>query len=213
MGEQRTAQKKQKDTQEQIHHDQESKRVQEEERLVAVHAKELAEVQQILASFNLELQNYGHTLRDKAKKRNSLIVSRVEKSIQLEEGKLQAQLQVENQEREKKQKEDDMKKRLAEERTKAEQAAAKRKQDEEKANKEKLARAKEEVDRAKGEVERAKAQEDSIKAERERTQAELKSILGSATAFDDWRQARIDLIVRPSFVFVFLQLITPYCSD
>ncbi|TFK66010.1 hypothetical protein BDN72DRAFT_800509 [Pluteus cervinus] len=177
----RSAQKEQKDKQVQLYNLQERSHVQDKQRLAAVHAQQLAEVERILAGVKIDQQRAENFVQERTRTSN-ILLERVEKAIKLEEDKLNAKLDAERQAQEKIRREEELKQRLHQERLKQEQ--------------DRIQKAAEDAQRQK--QEEKERQEAEVKAQADRAQkdkaAEDRKNVGLSSAYEDWRQARIDLI-------------------
>ncbi|KAI0795044.1 GLE1-like protein-domain-containing protein [Abortiporus biennis] len=154
----------------------------EQNRLAAIHNRQMQEVSAMMSKFKLAQQTEEQRMREIWKGRDKLLWDRVESVIKVEEEKLKVRLEEERRKRE----EEEKKKREAEEQKRIEEE--KKKQHAEKLRLEAEARLKEK-ERERLEKERQEQMERERVAQAKAEEKERKA-LGMTTAEDDWKRAR-----------------------
>ncbi|EGN94491.1 hypothetical protein SERLA73DRAFT_96644 [Serpula lacrymans var. lacrymans S7.3] len=164
----RTARKEQTRSRLLRYEQQSQHRTQELQRLAAIHAQQLAEVQKQLASMQLQQQTDVNGLRERWQDQDKRQKDRIEATIRYEEEKVRVRLEAERKVRE----EEERRKRQEEERRQAEEEERKREEEE---------------TRKQREQEESERRE---KADRIHAEAEGRRLLGMTAADQDWISAR-----------------------
>ncbi|KAF8662050.1 hypothetical protein AX16_001235 [Volvariella volvacea WC 439] len=179
----RTAQKQQRQVQLELSSAQEESRAKDAQRLAALHAQQLAEVEARLSNLRLQQEREEKRLRDEWQARDKRLWANVESVIKTEEDKVKAKLEAEKrvkEEAERKKREEEAKKRAEEEKAKAE--LARRLKEEEEAK------------RKKEEEEKKRLEEERARTEKENADVEQRRVLGLSTATQEWKEARSALV-------------------
>lgn len=165
-------------------------------RLKALHDAQLEEVRQQLNRFRLATEAQQNKWKEAWKKREDKVMEMVDNGIKLDEDKQKAQEAEERKKREeeeRKRQEEETKRKAQEEKKRKEEEETRKQLEEEKRKKEEAAK-KEEEERIRQETE-AKEKADRLKAEEEQRKK-----IGMTTPQQDWKEARINVLVRFSLL-------------
>ncbi|KAJ7069482.1 GLE1-like protein-domain-containing protein [Mycena amicta] len=162
----------------------------EEHRLAAIHARQLAEVEGLLSSLKIQQQREEDSLKRGWQERDRALWARIDAGIKVEEDKVRVKLDAERKVLE----EQESKIREEEARKKAEEDRKRREEEETKRAAEEKERLRVEEEKRKQEDERRQAQDEQDKAARLAAEADGRKAIGITTAEDDWRMARSILL-------------------
>ncbi|KAF9458130.1 GLE1-like protein-domain-containing protein [Collybia nuda] len=185
----RTARKELSATQIRLRDQKASTRGREQQRLAAIHAQQMAEVQAQLEVMRLKQQKDESSLREAWKVRDKKVWDRIESVIKVEEDKVKARLEQERKLREEEERvknEAELKRKLAEEKKRQEEEERQRKEQEERI-------LKAEEQKREEEDERQRLEDERIRTERLQSEEAQRQKLGITTSDEDWKQARANL--------------------
>ena len=189
----------------QLRQSQEQTHSRENSQLIAIHKRQMEEVEAALASFKLAQQTEEQRLRAQWQQRDKQLWERIENVIKFEENKVKVQFEAERRKKEeedRKRKEAELQRRLAEEKQKAEEEKKRKEEEERQQELKRQAEQQQEQQQKQAEEQQRRAEEQQKQAELEKEksqrlkaeEAERKK-LGLSTAEDDWTRGRLSLRV------------------